>query len=349
MFGMLNHEVQWLGISLVDFCNLNCKYCSVNANQKGEVLEFSKIESFLVFFSEYACPGTRILLTGGEPTLHPHLLRIIDLIEDYFIDPLIQIGTNGVISPETLDALLDKRVSFYLSFEGLPEFQDFERPFHDSRGSSETVIKTIKKIISRDPNKLVIRINHSTNKIGKEKEMILFLKSLGVKKISLGVLSPDGRGENYPFVDFVRCSSFIPSFTKLLDEENFSIWFSKFSPRKKNWPSCGAGIESFFLSVDGKIVTCQNILRASDLDKNHKIFVVGDVNEGVKIDSVRLKKFNDFSKMIPEKCVSCKIMNYCGGCPFEKVIIEGKSIMNKEFCEASKLLIDGLLKLYPKK
>ncbi len=345
---VMNFDIKSLSFCLTDSCNLNCKFCYADAKKKGSFLDYVKAKKFLEFFSKFAIPRVSINFIGGEPTLYPQLLDLIDFANENLIDPFIQISTNGVISLEKLNKLLEKKVYFYLSFEGLPEFQDFERPFHDSRGSSEIVIKTIKTIISNDPDKLWLRINYSTNKIGKEKKIAEFIKSLGVKNVSLGVLNTLGRGKAYENVNVTKCSEEVPKLADALLKEGVNVKLARLYPYAEVCrPSCKAGISSFSITVDGKVATCHKIISTSDIDKNHKIFVIGDINNEVKIDQIRLKVFNDFAKILPEKCISCDISIHCGGCPFEKIFVKEKVVMSKWFCDFKYIGTKAFKKYFP--
>ena len=100
--------IEWLGLSAADFCNLNCKYCFISAKREGTLLDYSKATTFLEFFSDYARPNTKITFTGGEPTIHPRLLDMVDFAQENFTDPRIVVGTNGVLSERLLNGFLKR-------------------------------------------------------------------------------------------------------------------------------------------------------------------------------------------------------------------------------------------------
>lgn len=334
---MIEPVVNWLGLNLTDFCNLNCKYCFMNAQPSGQSLKYNYAANFIDFFSTYFVPGGRVLLTGGEPTLNPRLLDIIEYAEASLISPNILLGTNGVIPEKKLDAILQSSVNFYLSFEGIPEIQNFERAFYDSRGSSEKVLHTIKTIIDDDPNRLIIRLNYSKNKIGREKEIVRFFSSLGVKRLSLGALYPAGRGKTYENVSFLECVDKNQDFLKLFGDEGIDTGTSQNRVLEKaHWPSCGAGEKSFFLSVEGELVMCQNIASTENLKEDSKILVVGDAHGGLNIDEQKMKAFMEFSRAVPDACESCFAKNYCGGCFMRKKIIGGKLSFEELYCKSRK-------------
>ena len=205
-------------LSLIDFCNLDCTYCYAKSNGKGTYLPYEKIKTFLEFFSEYAPPKTYFTLSGGgEPTLHPQILDIIDSITENFIDSTIFISTNGVIPKKLLKKLLERDIILKVSFSGLPEIQDNERPLRNSKKkSSEIVLKTMKRIIEVAPNKLNWAFDYSKSKFGREKEIVNFMASLGVKKMLLNIIEPAGRKSLEYFTGNKTFPSSIKEHTKVV-------------------------------------------------------------------------------------------------------------------------------------
>ena len=95
-------SIEYLRISVTDRCNFRCRYCMPAAGlewlPKSDILSYEEIAQVV---GELAPLGLRRLrITGGEPTLRPHLellvgmLRSIPGIED------ISLSTNGVRLPE---------------------------------------------------------------------------------------------------------------------------------------------------------------------------------------------------------------------------------------------------------
>ncbi|TRO61912.1 radical SAM protein [Candidatus Bathyarchaeota archaeon] len=334
------NTVEWLGLSLASHCNLSCKYCFISASREGRLLDYGRAENFLSFFSDYAIPRTKIHFTGGEPTLHPKILDMVDVAEENYVDPHVWVATNGVFPHSKLKGFLKRDVLLHVTFEGLPDIHDLERPFPDLKGSSDFVLKTIRDVVAEDPDKLVLRMNYSKNKVGREAEIADFLASLGVKNVSLGVLYPLGKGCTYAHVDTLGCFRRVPLFERLLEARGLDLRLSKTAPTKSpRWPSCGGGTVSFFLTVDGKIVTCQSIPVASEAAKEHEMFIVGEVDGEVKVDGERLERFLEFAGHVPEKCAGCFAKDYCGGCPLQRKVSKGKVTFEETYCKSERALI----------
>ena len=326
---ILKHKVNWLGISLTSSCNLNCPYCYADAQKNGVFLDEKKFEAFLDYFVPYAAPNILIVLTGGEPTLHPKLLSFIKYAKSVFINPYIVITTNGVAPKKLIDQLIDEGVSLQISFEGLPEINDQERP--SFKGPlTDKVIETIKHSFMRSPDKTILRVNYSPSKFGKEKEIARYFRSLGVTNVSLGVIQPSGRGKTYKGLDVLESTKRLKNFIDALKDEGLHM------PRKfeddAEWPSCGAGEKTFFMTTDAVITGCQYPVLESRIDKSHQHFILGRVNKTVDFDENALKTFRKFAKEVPEKCGKCEILSKCGGCLWYRNFDGKNSTYPETFC-----------------
>jgi MoaA/NifB/PqqE/SkfB family radical SAM enzyme len=78
---------------------LNCKYCDHFSPLARK--EFLDIQSFTHDMSRLSNLSNglvgRIGLMGGEPLLHPELLRFLPVVREYFPQTIIQIVTNGIL------------------------------------------------------------------------------------------------------------------------------------------------------------------------------------------------------------------------------------------------------------
>jgi len=93
-------------IHAVEHCNLGCKWCnafSPIADEKFAKIE--EIEADLKRFSELTGSVLRkLIVSGGEPLLHPRLHDIFECARKYFPDCVLEIITNGLLlknAPDT--------------------------------------------------------------------------------------------------------------------------------------------------------------------------------------------------------------------------------------------------------
>ena len=96
-------------------CNLNCGYCHnralINPSTKREVMGISGL---LAFLKERSVLLDGVVISGGEPCLHPELEGFIRLIR--MLGYKIKLDTNGT-RPELLAALLEKGMLDYVAMD----------------------------------------------------------------------------------------------------------------------------------------------------------------------------------------------------------------------------------------
>ncbi len=91
-------RIEYLRISVTDKCNFRCVYCmppeGLQWLPKSEILSYEEIAAIVSELSREGISSVRI--TGGEPTIRPHLERLIAMLRA--IDGIsdIALSTNGV-------------------------------------------------------------------------------------------------------------------------------------------------------------------------------------------------------------------------------------------------------------
>jgi radical SAM protein with 4Fe4S-binding SPASM domain len=84
-------SLRYLEFQITDRCNLRCRHCYIGEGLHQD-LSFPRIKKALKEFEEMQ--GLRLLLSGGEPLLHPHFWEINDILRDYaFRSVLLSNGT----------------------------------------------------------------------------------------------------------------------------------------------------------------------------------------------------------------------------------------------------------------
>lgn len=93
---------EYLRLSLTDVCNFRCTYClpdGYKSSGPDSFLSQSEISHLLVAFSELGI--TKVRLTGGEPTVRPDILSVVNTIAKLKDIEKVALTTNGY----RLDAL----------------------------------------------------------------------------------------------------------------------------------------------------------------------------------------------------------------------------------------------------
>jgi radical SAM protein with 4Fe4S-binding SPASM domain len=101
---------------LTSRCNLSCRHCVVNAGKKSQ-RELTLSESFELIEDLGEFGVKSITLSGGEPLIHPDIMKIIEYISDHSI--AIRIATNGTLLTKSSAKLLSKySVGIQVSLDG---------------------------------------------------------------------------------------------------------------------------------------------------------------------------------------------------------------------------------------
>ncbi len=102
-----------LRISVIDKCNLTCRYCLVSKSsiflKNEDLLSFQEIKDVTKVFAELGVNQLRI--TGGEPFLRPNVTELIKELKQIPGIKRLSITTNGVLLGKYIDELEEIGIS----------------------------------------------------------------------------------------------------------------------------------------------------------------------------------------------------------------------------------------------
>jgi uncharacterized radical SAM superfamily Fe-S cluster-containing enzyme len=110
-------------IDLTNRCNLRCPICFANANASGYLYEpsYEQIVQMLRNFRDMKpVPAACVQFSGGEPTVHPHFLDVVQTAKNMGFS-VVQIATNGIKFADLSFATRAREAgvhSLYLQFDG---------------------------------------------------------------------------------------------------------------------------------------------------------------------------------------------------------------------------------------
>jgi radical SAM protein with 4Fe4S-binding SPASM domain len=108
-------SLRYLELQITDRCNLQCRHCYIGEGSRQD-LSTEQIQRVLEEFEEIQ--GLRLLLSGGEPLLHPHFWEINDILRNHaFRSVLLSNGT--LITKEVAKKLHVHEVQ--ISLDGMKE------------------------------------------------------------------------------------------------------------------------------------------------------------------------------------------------------------------------------------
>ena len=123
--GLCPEHKQHICLGLIEVntgCKLNCPICFANAGT-GYSLTMEQVEGMLDRFVEIEGEPEVVQFSGGEPTIHPRILDMLQAAKDRGI-PNVMINTNGVrIAKDDrfLEGLARLKPAVYFQFDGLED------------------------------------------------------------------------------------------------------------------------------------------------------------------------------------------------------------------------------------
>src|SRR5262245_15629828 len=126
--GLCTEHEQHTCVGLVEItssCNLSCPMCYASSGPGGKHLSYDDCIKSIDRLVEVEGRAEVLQISGGEPTIHPDFLRILDYGCNQAID-LVMINTNGLRFAHDPDftakvARHRQRLEVYLQFDGFSD------------------------------------------------------------------------------------------------------------------------------------------------------------------------------------------------------------------------------------
>jgi uncharacterized protein len=320
-----------LVLSVSNKCNLRCKYCYANGgiyNSNEGLISIDILKRALdVFYNKFDKIKV-IQIFGGEPTLNiPAIEYICKYVKAKYNNgeiselPNIGVVSNGTIVTDEIIELIKKyHIKVTVSFDGQPIVNDEMRVFPDGTGTSDIIIKNIRRLKEEtgEPNTIEATYNkyHLLNNIS-ILDIINFINT-NFANIAIHIAPAGGSSE----CDFVldNRNAFINSVDDIFRSiaEGNPVTYSlvqriinAFNTKKYSSYICEAGIGSLSVSTQGDIYPCFIFTDDEDLQIGN-VFDENIFSSDKYIDC--LKQFISFDKFKNKKCKNCFINTLCSGC-----------------------------------
>lgn len=341
----LNHPYCGV-VNITNSCNNRCPYCFVCF--ENDFMDLSTAEQVVKFLKENGeKSGEKPTFTffGGEPLLAFDTI-IKPIILKYKKELNWSITTNGtLLTEEIIDFLADNDVSILLSFDGIKEVQDKQRPLMGQQSSFDKIMKSLDYLVLKIPD-TVFRGTLTKFSIPYLYQNMLFFEKIGAKSCAFCI----DETEEYDEQDFLelkrqltKCGLYI--YKKLMNQENviqFDSLINAAVQIKKIEDNpifgndilrCGLGTTSIGITFDGKLMACQeeNSISSSDA-------YIGDVFNGINKEKHKkylLKYWEIIEDLSCNKPCDTNVKMFCfnSQCPNQIIkngkISVGKCIYNK--------------------
>lgn len=288
-------------------CNLRCLYCYSYSEKKVKMdpMPLEEVKEIIDQACELGLKSI-VYLGGGEPTLYPEFIPLIEYIHSKNVIPVI--FTNGLLMTETLaQKLYDLNASIIVKFDGFEETQNIltgEGTFSKIRAALQMLINTgFNKRNENDVTRLGAAPCICTTNYEEIPDIWRFLR------------------ENFIFPDFERATVVGNATNSLaineeqvyqllnklmkIDSAEFNIkWDSPYTSIPGH--SCNIFQSGCHITATKEVSLCPEIPPVASLkDKSLKEIL----NENPFKETRYLEKY------IKEPCASCEYMEKCfGGC-----------------------------------
>ncbi len=182
-------SLRYLLLNITKRCNLKCKHCYLGEEEAQDLPP----DLILRIFDEFEeMGGLRLIISGGEPLLHPEFWKINDFLKGRSFRSIL--NSNGIlIDEEAAERFFFDEVQ--ISLDGMKESHEALR----GKGTFKKAIAAIKASIKAGKDVSIATMVHSKN-INEFNEMEKLLKELGVIAWIIDVPVAEGRlRENLQF------------------------------------------------------------------------------------------------------------------------------------------------------
>ena len=300
-------------------CHLSCWYCFFYAKEGESIYEPSLAELNKIFLnlrSQKPIPANALQITGGEPTMHPKIVEVVELAKKAGFDQ-IQLNTTGINlanNPELAMKLRYAGVStLYMSYDGVskranpknhwevPKILDVARKANIGIVLVPTVIRTV------NDHELGAMINFALNNSD-------IIRAVNFQPVSLVGRMPSRLREKQ------RIS--IPGAIKLIEQQTNGVvakedWFSvpyigginrfiealtgEYKYDMSIHFACGAGTY-LFLDTDNKVIPVTRFVDAAGLIEHLQTAVNEMEGKGrLARKAIALKTLMQFKRFIDQK------------------------------------------------
>lgn len=361
-------------LNVTQKCNLKCKYCFVH--QQPIEMSYEVAKDAADFYAKNALESNTIPsinFFGGEPLLRwndiivPLTKYIREVYEDKYT---LGLTTNGVLlDREKLEFMKENNIGFLVSIDGDKKTQDFNRPFHNGKGSFDLLKEKIPLFLEYNPN-LTFRATVNHDNVYEMSNNYLFAIEMGYNnvfmipnifiewsseereelkrqciKIADIYLDLIKQGRKVEFNQFSDAKNKIAQLNKLIGSNSYrdqGIRFPAFG-------RCGLGGTKFAsIGASGDIYSCQELVESPELGDKFKI---GNIYTGVDA-AARWKIMSNFDtrnvrRSDNKTCRDCALNKICtGACTINNYLATGDlEIMPTILCEYYQIMIEQQMRI----
>ncbi|MFH1540001.1 MAG: radical SAM protein [bacterium] len=219
-------------IRLTRTCNNRCIFCHDSGEQDGSIVSANEVKARIAD-NPGAIPTERLVLSGGEPTIHPDFFDILAFAHHAGYGK-IQVVSNGrafayrSFTEKAIEAGLDEAT---ISVHGhTPELHD---TLVGVRGAFAQTVAGLRNLL--DSGRVIVNADIVVNGLNYQRlfDIVAFLARIGVREFDLLQVIPFGRAYDNRDRIFYHESAAPPNLRKVItaaEAEGMVIWTNRFDP-----------------------------------------------------------------------------------------------------------------------
>ncbi len=178
-------------------CNLRCVHCysDSNAMQYPGELNWGEMQDVLEDLAAYEVPS--LLLSGGEPMIHPRFFDLVEMASGAGLK--LTISTNGtLITPEKAALLKAANVAYVgISLDGIGKIHD---EFRRKEGAFDAAVRGFRNC-HEVKQKTGLRLTLTRHNVENIDRILDFIEDQEIQRVCFYHLVPAGRGSELQVLD----------------------------------------------------------------------------------------------------------------------------------------------------
>jgi radical SAM protein with 4Fe4S-binding SPASM domain len=329
LFSLNTNAPYKVDVALTYGCNNQCPHCYNEANRLA--MPSLPISHWFRVFDKIVELGIpHVILTGGEATLHPDFLKIVEYADQLGL--VVGLNSNGRYLSHA--PFMEKAAKAGLNHVQITLGSCFKDVHNQMMGadSFDQTIQGIRTAISTGVH-VITNTTLMRSNLGQIEQLIEFLYDLGIRTFAMNGMIYAGGGFEHPNAILAEeLPAIISKVRTLADDYGMRfLWYTpteycRMSPMELDvgTKKCNAGEYSICIEPNGDVLPCQsyyvsagNILNDPwDSIWNNNLFI-----------SFRDREEYPEEYELPQKCWNCPDLFVCGaGCRIEREAEDGVRI-----------------------
>jgi len=281
-------------------CNIHCKHCYIGSWDWNREFDKRIIEKGIRDFAEWGV--NRIVISGGEPFMHPYLVDICKTAKSYRLETII--ATNGTLVTSKLANLLARNEIDFIqvSLDGAENVHDLQR----ETGSFQASMRGIELLIEAGIP-VTTRCTLSSININTIDELLCICSELGLH-IDIGLTKKTGCASDSIALDPNDYFSFIDSmktsqYRDLIVSSQSCHPISEYIKQSKLHRRCIAGTNMVAVSISNHFLPCPYMSSIDRIEDRNNVIQFPSFSADFKNTWQSHELFNTFRNCECKDCV----------------------------------------------